>query len=110
MVDNNVNVSFDKHGFKIRDNQINHLLLQGPCIRHLYKIPTNNSGSSLTTTPIASTSNATLWHQHLAHLILNKTCLISLQNSSLKIPCNVSFCTSCIVVKVFTISTNHKYK
>lgn len=112
--DNNVIVSFDKHGYNIKDNHTNHLLLQGPCVRKLYKLLTNISSSVSSAAFSAFASNANIWHQCLGHPHSQIASLISFQNHFLNIPENTSLCNACVAAKghklMFRISTNHQYK
>lgn len=83
--DKDVKVSFDKYEYQIRDNHTN-LLLRGPCIRHLYTLSTNKAGIPSNATLSASTSGESCWHQRLGHRHSQIVFLISLENSSLRIP------------------------
>lgn len=85
IIDIDVNALFDKNGYKIKGNQTNQLLHQGPFSKGLYMLNSHNSITSASSVLIIHTSNTIKWHKRLGHPHHKIICLISYQNKLLNI-------------------------
>ncbi|PKU80705.1 Retrovirus-related Pol polyprotein from transposon TNT 1-94 [Dendrobium catenatum] len=63
--DNNCTVSFNCHGYQIKDTMTNRILLQGPCHRGLYSVRSKQPASDLALISIKTVPD--LWHLRLGH-------------------------------------------
>lgn len=111
ITDNNASISFDSHGYEIKDNWIRQVLLKDYAIMVFTKFLKNKA---LCSTLTAQRQNASLWHQRLGHPHLQIIRIISKHNHSLKIPTRFSIWNPCIDANAhkhtFDVSTNHNYK
>lgn len=64
--DNFCSIILYSHGFTIKDNKTNQVLLQGPLSQALYQT-SSPSSCSLNSTFISSTTSSSLWHRPLGH-------------------------------------------